>query len=468
METARVDLQYHFRKPVSFSEKRMLHKAGGAMMKILVVDDSKLNLEFEKQYLLELVNEEDIILCSEPLLAKNIVDQENIDVILLDVIMPEVSGFDILKTLRADSKCEFTPIIMLTSLTDEESFVKSFNLGASDFITKPINKEVFKARINVALRLREKHLSVKNLLDLTAKQNLELKDINQRLTEARISLLQADKMAAIGHLAAGVAHEMNTPLAFVGSNFEMLKNYFSRIIEYFDFTRSKLSEVSATGDEMMIAAAGEIDEKYRKLKLDIIRNDIADLLSQSMSGIKRVADIVLSLRTFSHSNNDNAKSQYNLSEIMNQVLLMSRNEAKYIAHVSNRIPEDMLVYCNQGQLAQVFMNIMINAIQAIKSQNREDLGHIDISAEIVFEYVCIHIRDDGPGVPESDYNKIFNPFFTTKEVGKGSGLGLSITYDIVVNKHNGKIEFTSVLGNGTEFIVKIPIALDEKYSATQL
>lgn len=153
---------------------------------------------------------------------------------------------------------------------------------------------------------------------------------------------------------------------------------------------------------------------------------------------------------------------------MNQVLLMSRNEAKYIAHVSNRIPEDMLVYCNQGQLAQVFMNIMINAIQAIKSQNREDLGHIDISAEIVFEYVCIHIRDDGPGIPESDYNKIFNPFFTTKEVGKGSGLGLSITYDIVVNKHNGKIEFTSVLGNGTEFIVKIPAAPDEKYSVAQL
>lgn len=428
-------------------------------MKILVVDDSQLNLMFAKKYLLNLVKEEEIILSRFPLQTQQIMEQENVDILLLDVIMPEINGFDILKAVRANPKYEFIPIIMLTSLTDKESFVKSFALGASDYITKPINEDEFYARVRVAIRLREKHLSIIKLLDLTAQQNLELKETNAKLTEARLSLLQADKMAAVGHLAAGVAHEMNNPLGFVSSNFEVLRKYFSKIVDYLDFIESKFKEHSGVENDLIQSTITQIDEKYRKLKLAVVRNDIDDLLSQSQSGLKRLSDIVLSLRTFSHVDNEDEKSDYNLKEIMDQVLLMSRNGSKYVAEVETHIPEEMTVFCNKGQLAQVFINIVVNAVQAIKSQQRDGMGRIKIFADVEQDFVCIHIADDGPGIPESNYSKIFNPFFTTKEVGQGTGLGLSISYDIVVNKHKGKLEFKSAMGVGTEFIVMLPNAV---------
>lgn len=431
-------------------------------MKILVVDDSRLNLMFAKKYLLNLVKEEEIILSSSPLQTLRIIEQEDVDILILDVVMPEADGFEILKAVRANPKYEFISIIMLTALTDKESFVKSFALGASDYITKPINEDEFYARVRVAIRLREKHLNIKNLLDLTAQQNMELKEINAKLTEARMNLLQADKMAAVGHLAAGIAHEMNNPLGFVNSNFEVLKIYFSKIVGYLDFIDSKLGECAGVENDSVKSAMAQISETSLKLKLAAVRADIDDLLSQSQSGLKRLSDIVLSLRTFSHVDNEDEKSDYNLKDIMDQVLLMSRNGSKYVAEVETHIPQEMTVYCNKGQLAQVFMNIIVNSVQAIKSQQRDGMGHIKISAEVQQGFVYVHIADDGPGIPEHNYSKIFNPFFTTKEVGQGTGLGLSISYDIVVNKHKGKLEFKSAMGVGTEFIVMLPnIVADE-------
>ena len=154
---------------------------------------------------------------------------------------------------------------------------------------------------------------------------------------------------------------------------------------------------------------------------------------------------------------------YQLKEIMDLVLLMSRNESKYVAELETQIPEDLMVYCNKGLLAQVFMNIVINATQAIKSQKRDNMGHIQISVETDEDFVSISIADDGPGIPKDHHDKIFNPFFTTKEVGQGTGLGLSISYDIVVAKHKGRLEFQSELGVGTDFFVRLPkIAQEER------
>lgn len=431
-------------------------------MKVMVIDDSLVYLEFVKKHLLKLVTQDEIILCDDPIRAQQIMDEDDIDILLLDVVMPHVDGFAILKTLRDNSKYEHIPIIMLTSMTDTESFVKSFELGASDYITKPINEHEFNARVSVAIRLREKHLNIKKLLALTEEQNLELRESNTKLTEARLSLLQADKMAAVGHLAAGVAHEMNNPLGFVSSNFEMLKIYTSRMMEYLGFIESKLDNCASAECQLSISIVSQANELSRKLKIPIIRDDIGDLLSQSFDGLNRLSDIVRSLRTFSHIDDENEKSFSSLKEIIDLVLLMSRNESKYVIDVQSQIPEGLTIYCNKGLLAQVFMNIVLNAIQAIKSQQRDDIGHIRIFAEVEHGFVCVHIKDDGPGIPESHYNKIFNPFFTTKEVGQGTGLGLSISYDIVVVKHTGRLEFKSELGVGTEFIVMIPDRSKEK------
>lgn len=428
----------------------------GIEMKVMAIDDSLVYLEFVRRYLLNIVKEEEILLCNNPLQFKQMMDQEEVDIVILDVAMPHVDGFTILKTIRDDPKNEHIPVIMLTSMTDNESFIKSFALGASDYIKKPIKEEEFIARVSVAIRLREKHLNVKKLLALTEEQNAELKEINAKLTEARVSLLQADKMVAVGHLAAGIAHEMNNPLGFVNSNFEMLKIYSSRIIEYLDYVENTLSDDKNANAETIKSIAGQLKEKHQKLKIPAIREDMEALLSQSLVGVKRLSDIVLSLRTFSHVDNENEMAFYQLKEIMDLVLLMSRNESKYVAELETQIPEHLMVYCNKGLLAQVFMNIVINATQAIKSQKRDNMGHIKISVETDEDFVSISIADDGPGIPKDHHDKIFNPFFTTKEVGQGTGLGLSISYDIVVAKHKGRLEFQSELGVGTDFFVRLP------------
>lgn len=426
-------------------------------LKVILVDDSLVSLQFAKAYLRELPEVTDIILCQDPVQVQNIIDQENIDIILLDVIMPQISGFDVLEKLRSDENYNSIPIIMLTSLTDRESYMKCFELGANDYIAKPIKKDDFYARVKVAIRTRKHYLDLRELVALTTQQNLKLKESNAKLLDAKNSLMQAEKMAAIGQLAAGIAHEINNPVGFVSSNLESLKTYFFRTFNYLDFVESSLPEFFSKDNEPMNPVAQQINEMYRKLKIPLIRDDINQLFSETFSGLARVTEIILSLRIFSHSDSGTDKSLSNLNIIINQVLLICKNEGKYVAEIETHIDNELMIYGNNGQLAQVFMNIIINSIHAIKYQQRDAIGHIEIWADLEENCVCVHISDDGPGIPKDNYNKILDPFFTTKEVGQGTGLGLSISYDIVCSKHNGKLEFTSELGYGTEFIVKIPI-----------
>lgn len=425
-------------------------------MNVLVVDDSMLNLQFAKKYLSELQGINDIILCEQPTRVHSILDEGQVDIILLDLIMPELTGFDILKIVRSEEKYQYIPIIMLTAQTDKESFLKCFELGANDYITKPINPDEFFARIKVAIRTRRNYLYQRGLVSLTQRQNEELKEINIKLVDAKNSLIQSEKMVAIGNLAAGIAHEINNPLGFVSGNSEILKKYFSKIFEYLDFVNEKIFELTQADIESVKLAEQQMNELSRKLKIGYIREDIDALFSESFSGLKRIADIVLSLRTFAHTDVGLDKGQDNLSVIINQVIVLCKNEAKHVADIDTEVDEELMIYGNKVQLAQVFMNIIINAIQAIKSQGRNSMGKIKIIAYQENDFICVDIMDDGPGIPEEHQSKIFDPFFTTKDVGKGTGLGLSISYDIVVMKHNGKISFESQPGVGTKFSIKIP------------
>lgn len=426
-------------------------------MKVLVVDDSQLNLAIAKRYLHDIPNITQILLCDDPTQVSNLLNSNNIDILILDIIMPAITGLDLLAQLRGDPKYDDMPIIMLTSLDDLESYKKCFDLGAFDYINKPINVIELNARLKVAIESKNNSNHLKSLIEMTQKQNEELKKINAELTEAKYSLVQSEKMAAIGQLAAGIAHEINNPMGFVNSNFEILHKYSKRVIEFITFVQNSLKDNNIADNPELCQFGSAIEEKYKSLKLNMILEELEGIFSDSENGIQRITEIVQSLRVFARSSRDDEKETNVLLDIINQVVLITKNEVKYLAAIELDVPDDIILYCNRIQLGQVFINIILNAAQAIKSQNRSDMGLIKIIARKQEQEVKIWFIDDGPGIPEDIILKIFEPFFTTKEVGKGTGLGLSISYDIIVNKHNGTFDVKSKYGNGATFIITLPI-----------
>lgn len=433
-------------------------------MKILVIDDSPLYLSMVEKYLSDIQGVTEVILCSSPGDVMKIIEERDIDIIIMDVVMPVITGFDLLQKLRADSRYDDMPIIMFTSLSDQESYRKCYELGASDFINKPINIIEFQSRLKVAIQSKTSSNNYKRLIEVTQQQNLELLEINAKLKDTRFHLVQSEKMAAIGQLAAGIAHEINNPMGFVSSNFEILQKYFSRLQEYLGAIHDAGSNLQSVQSSPCDSYLKEIRDKYQSLKISMVLNELGGVLSDSASGIKRVTDIVQSLRFFARSVKDDDKDTYSLNDIINQVILISKNEIKYVANTAIIVPDDFILYCNKVQIGQVFINILVNAAQAIKSQQRSEMGKITIIAEKNDQFIAVHFIDDGPGIPEENLLKIFDPFFTTKEIGQGTGLGLSISYDIIVNKHGGSIDINSEVGKGTEFVVKLPIATSVRHN----
>ncbi len=426
-------------------------------MKILIVDDSHFNLSAAKRYLEDIPEITQVLLCDDPRQAKQIIDEYNIDILISDVMMPAITGFELLELLRSDKKYDDMPIIMLTSLNDIDAYKKCFELGAFDYINKPINTVELHSRLKVAIEAKNNSNHLKSLLEVTKKQYEELKLINAELTEAKFSLVQSEKMAAIGQLAAGIAHEINNPMSYVSSNFDILRKYFTRLREYTEFINRQITDDPMTPSPESDFSIQDISDKYKELKLDFILNDAENLFLESEGGIKRITEIVQSLKVYARTSKDNEKDTYVLLELIQQVILITKNEVKYAAAIKLDIPEDIILYCNKIQIGQVFVNIIMNAAQAIRSQNRPTLGSIRIKARNINAQIQIEISDDGPGIPEENLLKIFEPFFTTKEIGKGTGLGLSITYDIIVNKHHGGIYAKSELGKGASFIITLPI-----------
>ena len=422
-------------------------------MKILVVDDDKLNLVIAEKYINQFFPEYLVQICQNPQKVIKILETEEIDIILLDILMPEISGIELLKEIRSRLEYKDIPILMFTSMTDDKSFQSCFELGANDYLQKPIQETIFKARISAAANARNNLLELHLLYEKSKMQNIELKNVNEQLKDIQFSLIQSEKLAAIGELAAGVAHEINNPIAYVGSNLETISNYLIKI-------RNFLKDID-TANQTNQFSYEVFQESYKKNKLNFVMEDLDGLIGESKDGIQKVTEIVKTLRNFARSGLENERNYYSLRELIDQVLLMVRNESKYFVDIKTNSLDYSEVYCNRSQISQVFLNIIINAIQAIKQQKRNELGNICITIYKEQENQCISFKDDGPGILQENLSKIFNPFFTTKEIGQGTGLGLSISFDIIVKKHNGVFDVFSTYGEGCEFIIKLPIKKQE-------
>lgn len=421
-------------------------------MKLLIVDDSLLTLKLAQDILTNNNVASDISLCSSGEEAIEYIRQHHIDILLLDIIMPGISGIEVLKFIKEDDNLKDIEVMMFSSLVDKVTLHNCFDLGASDFISKPIEELEFLARIKSAIRKKtleksnyDYHLEIKRQNEFLIKLNLELKTMQN-------NIIQQEKMASIGHLASGIAHEINNPLGFISSNFSTLKKYVEKYKLHLDDIKVLVRELPLeTGKEAFLMHIANNKE------IAFIDSDLEDLFSDTQLGIERVSAIVKGLRNFSRIDSLNEMSLYNLNEGIKNTLIICNNEVKYNADVEVNFGEVNDIYVYGMEINQVILNLIMNASYAVKKKFSNEKGNILIETWSSQDKIYFSVRDNGIGIDPVNIKNVFNPFFTTKPVGKGTGLGLSISYDIICVKHKGWIDVKSEFGHWTEFTVSLPI-----------
>lgn len=305
----------------------------------------------------------------------------------------------------------------------------------------------------------QKHLvnSVTADGSLSAEQASELIRTNEELvelcawaSEAQEKMVQSEKLASIGQLAAGVAHEINNPIGYIFSNFGTLEKYLTDLFRM--LAAYEKAEVAIVDPDV----AGQLRALREDIELDYLKEDIPTLMSESREGITRVRKIVQDLKDFSRVDGNQEWLWANLNRGVDSTLNIVNNEIKYRAEVIKEYGDIPDVYCLPSELNQVFMNLLVNAAQAIDSDRGRITVRSGVDGEGAEQQVWVEVSDTGKGMSPEVRSRIFDPFFTTKPVGKGTGLGLSLSYGIV-KKHGGRIDVDSTVGQGTTFRVTVPV-----------
>ncbi|MFZ4556943.1 MAG: sensor histidine kinase [Pseudanabaena sp.] len=415
---------------------------------VLIVDDTPTNLEVLSEALSDAGF--DVAIATSCDRALQQIERCLPDLILLDVMMPGIDGFETCRRLKANPRTCQIPIIFMTALSDTDSKVQALDLGAVDYIAKPFYEREVIARVRTHLQLYQ--LSQK-LAEQVAQKAAELQ-------ASQLQLIQSEKMSALGNLVAGVAHEINNPIGCVVGNVNAVQENIYDLFSLIDLYRQQFPQAGA-----------EIDEKLEEIDLEYLRKDMPNLIRAMKDGGDRIKSISKSLCTFSRSDSV-YKQPFNLHDGIESTILILRHRLKANEHRPDiEVIQDFgnlpLVDCFPGQINQVFMNILANAIDVFD----------EMALSVSFEYLKAHpqqikirtitdekqvqiqISDNGKGMTEEVRSRIFDHLFTTKAVGKGTGLGLAIARQIVVEKHGGSLEVQSELGQGTEFCIRLAIGV---------
>ncbi|NJD38282.1 MAG: response regulator [Geobacter sp.] len=542
---------------------------------ILCVDDTPVNLKLFKALLGQ---EFHLLLAEDGHQALELLGQTTPDLILLDLMMPVLDGFELLRRIRSQEQFATLPVLVVTAMEERRARLASFEQGATDFVSKPFDRlelvircrnlvqlhrttrqllEVSKALLDRSEQtlqeqrllhrsvintiedliwhkntagiyqgcnpafarlvgrtpeqvsglqaadlcapepaaplsaaeqqvletgttctiehwcafptgqpvlfetkispLRDDNLKVTGLIgisrDITGRKQLEgrLTALNEQL-EQRVAeeveknrikdsfLMQQEKLASIGQLAAGVAHEINNPMGFIMSNLNSLREYSEALGQYCALLDTTLAD----------GHREELRQLRTRLDIDFILRDLPSLLAESIEGAERVRRIVHDLKGFARSDSDELELA-DLNEMITSTLNLVRSELRYVADLDLDLQPLPQLCCRPHQIKQVISNLLINAAQAMHER-----GTITVSTRCSGDQLQLQVRDTGSGIPPEMINRIFEPFFTTKPVGKGTGLGLAISYDIV-HKHDGEIMVTSEIGVGTTFTVRLPV-----------
>ena len=293
------------------------------------------------------------------------------------------------------------------------------------------------------------HVERENRLVELSTLNAAMERMNAALEDAQEQVIQTEKLASIGQMAAGVAHEINNPVAFVLSNLGTLESYVAQLLDLTD--ASVAVARTAVAPEPLPQSWSHAQALREKIDLGFLRTDIAELIAESHDGLARVRAIVQDLKGFARGGSDEEWESVDLHAALDSTLNIVRNEVKYKAQIATRYGELPRVDALPSRLNQVFLNLLVNAAQSIT-----DKGHIVITTGTQDSYAWVTIEDDGCGIPKENLNRIFEPFFTTKPVGKGTGLGLSVSYAIA-RKHGGRIDVDSEVGRGSRFTLYVPL-----------
>lgn len=350
--------------------------------------------------------------------------------ILLDVQMPDMDGYETCRILKNDKKLSQIPVIFVSALSGILDKVKAFEAGAVDYIEKPFHLDEVVARVNT-------HLTVK-------RQQEQLEEALKKVSQTQTKLIQAEKMASLGTLSAGIAHEINNPINFVNAGaagIELDLIDLMKVLELYEKVDLKKSKP-------------DISKRMKELKAEIDYDFIKDNLMSTIQDIKmgasRTEEIVKGLKRFSRVDGEEMLYVDVNKEIESNVKIIKRLTKKEIKFQLNLEKNITIIKGLPGQLNQLFMNLIMNAEQAIDQK-----GTIKIITSNKNGGVNILVADNGCGISEEFGDRIFDPFLTTKEVGEGTGLGLSISFGIVEH-HNGKINYTSKIGVGTTFQIELP------------
>ncbi|MDF5724375.1 MAG: response regulator, partial [Rhizonema sp. PD37] len=397
-----------------------------------------------------------------------IVQNQQVDLILLDVMLPKIDGFEICRLLKSDSQTKDIPIIFMTALSNKEEKVKGLSLGAVDYITKPFQQEEVIARIQVHLKLRRLNLELdrqkQQLEQRVQERTAELSQTLEELKKTQLQLVQREKISLLGQLVAGVAHEVNNPLGFISNNLHYASQYVQDLMNIVKLYQKQFPN-----------PGHEIEEKIAESDLEHTLEDLPKLICSMKLGANRIHGIMQSLRNFSRSDR-NKKKAVDIHDGLETTLmiLQHRLQSRYkrptiqVIKEYGNLPQ---VECYPGQLNQVFMNLLANAIDALEEgvgdrewgigESQFPTPQIKISTSLNNQQVTIRFTDNGQGMSESVQSNIFNSCFTTKPEGKGTGLGLLISHQIVVEQHGGELNCVSTLGKGTELTLKIPVMLSK-------
>ena len=279
---------------------------------------------------------------------------------------------------------------------------------------------------------------------------ISFRDI-EALKAARWEAMHASRLACVGQLAAGVAHEINTPIQYIGDNLRFMEGGIGKLASLID-------ALSALAEKVDAAEVARLRESH---ELGFYAKELDLAATQSLAGIEQVAHIVRSMKDFSHPGTE-SKISLDINRAIESTITVTRNEWRQVARVTTDLASDLpLVSCLPGAINQVFLNLIINAAQAIAGEKRQDQGTIHISSRRDGAHVEVRVADDGPGVPANLRCRIFDPFFTTKDVGKGTGKGLAICLDLVMTKHGGLLFLDDTPPPGAVFVLRLPIEPDD-------